>query len=225
MKKTHRTADRGPFQADQLRDGDRYELSEGHPIYCAPAGYRHAAGHVTGGLVLDTDPAVGWSGADAGVSPEPGMLRAPDVAVRTTPPEGDGTWLDEAPPLAVEYASHGQDEADLKRKIAELLHAGTRWVWAVRLEGLARVEVHTAGASKRTFTGDELLEAPGVLQNPVPARALFDRAAAHEVVLRNLLQRQGYASLAQVREEGLEKGLEEGQREERIRIARGLWWH
>ena len=27
---------RGPFRADQLRDGDRYELSNGHPIYCAP---------------------------------------------------------------------------------------------------------------------------------------------------------------------------------------------
>ena len=27
---------RGPFRADQLRDGGCYELSNGHPIYCAP---------------------------------------------------------------------------------------------------------------------------------------------------------------------------------------------
>jgi len=31
-----RRASRGPFRADQLRPGDRYELSNGHPIYCAP---------------------------------------------------------------------------------------------------------------------------------------------------------------------------------------------
>nr|VFK57994.1 MAG: hypothetical protein BECKTC1821F_GA0114240_102118 [Candidatus Kentron sp. TC] len=28
----------GPFSADRIKDGDRYELSEGHRIYCAPAG-------------------------------------------------------------------------------------------------------------------------------------------------------------------------------------------
>ena len=32
-----------PLRADQLRDGDRYELRSGHPIYCAPAGRDHAA--------------------------------------------------------------------------------------------------------------------------------------------------------------------------------------
>ena len=234
MAQTRRTAGRGPFQSDQIRDGDRYELSNGHPIYCAPSGSHHAGGNVSGSLVLDTDPDVGWSGSDAGVSTEPGMLRAPDIVVRTTAPGGDGTWLTEAPPLAVEYAAQGQDMADLRRKIAELLRAGTRWVWVVRLVGLPRVEVHAAGAKMRTYTGDELLEAPGVLRNPVPARALFDRTAAHEATLRNLLQRHGYASLSEIRQEGhqegLEKGIqegrqkgqEEGQQQERLRIARSL---
>jgi flagellar biosynthesis/type III secretory pathway protein FliH len=40
--------------------------------------------------------------------------------------------------------------------------------------------------------------------------ALYDRDAAHEVALANLLQRKGYASLDAVREEGLEQGLERG---------------
>ena len=35
--------EQGPFHADQLRDGDRYELSQGHPLYCAPAGPAHDA--------------------------------------------------------------------------------------------------------------------------------------------------------------------------------------
>jgi len=198
---------RGPFRADQLHDGDRYELSNGHPIYCAPAGWQHGSGSVTGGLVLDSDPDVQWTGADVGISPESGTLRAPDVVVRTTPPSGNSAWLTEAPPLAVEYAGSGQDERELKEKIAELLAAGTRQIWVVRLVGPQRVEVHRPDGSMTTYTASDTLELPGVLRNPVPVRALFDRDAAHEVVLRNLLQRRGYANLEDVREEGREEGV------------------
>lgn len=198
---------RGPFRADQLRDGDRYELSNGHPIYCAPSGWQHASGSMTGGPVLDSDPDVQWSGLDAGISPEPGTLRAPDVVVRATPPSGDSTWLTEAPPLAVEYAGPGQDERDLKTKIAELLAAGARLVWVVRLVGPQRVDVHRPDGPMKVYTASDVLEAPGILRNPVPVRALFDRDAAQEVVFRNLLQRRGYASLNEVREEGREEGM------------------
>jgi hypothetical protein len=87
-----------------------------------------------------------------------------------------------------------------------LLDAGTKWVWVVRLTGPRRVEVHELGKDVVVKSiGDELL-APGVLQNPVRAEALWDRAAAHEGTLRNLLQRAGYASLDAVREEGREEG-------------------
>lgn len=200
---------RGPFRADQLRDGDRYELSNGHLIYCAPAGWRHGSGSLTGGLVLDSDPDVQWTGADVGISPEPGALRAPDVVVRATQPSGNNTWLTEAPPLAVEYAGPGQDERELKDKVAELLAAGTRQVWVVRLVGPQRVEVHRPDGPMQVYTASDTLELPGVLRNPVPVRALFDRDAAHEVVLRNLLQRRGYANLEDVREEGREEGIME----------------
>jgi hypothetical protein len=61
----------------------------------------------------------------------------------------------------------------------------------------------------------QLLEAPGVLKNPVPVEALYDRAAAHAVTLRNLLQRQGYSDLEAVRAaseaEGEAKGRVEGE--------------
>ncbi len=200
---------RGPFRADQLRDGDRYELSSGHPIYCAPSGWRHGSSHMTGGLVLDSDPDVQWSGADVGISPDSGTLRAPDVVVQTTPPTGNATWLTEAPPLVVEYAGPGQDERELMDKIAELLAAGTGQVWVVRLVGPQRVEVHRAAEPIKVYTAGDVLEAPGILRNSVPVRALFDRDAAHEVVLRNLLQRRGYADLEDVREEGREEGVVE----------------
>jgi hypothetical protein len=85
--------------------------------------------------------------------------------------------------------------------------AGTRYVWVVRLTGPRRVEVHQPGRAMSKVNPGEQLEAPGVLANPVPVEALYDRAAAREVIFRNLLERQGYASLEDVRTEGELQGL------------------
>jgi hypothetical protein len=98
--------------------------------------------------------------------------------------------------------------------VSELLRAGGRFVWVVRLTGPRRVEVHEAGQAMRVvYPGDELL-APGILQNPVPVTALFEPSAAQEVMLRNLLQRHGYKNLEHVvaasRAEGHEAGRQEG---------------
>ena len=171
------TRDRGPFRADQLRDGDRYELSNGHPIYCHPSERRHAGPNLTGGAALETDPDVQWAGVDAGFTPELCSLRAPDVAVG---PAGDEPgWISGVPPLALEYAGPGQDEADLEAKIAELLANGTQQVWVVRLIGPRRVEVHRPETPMRTVGPGEALTAPGILRNPVSVEALCDRSASH----------------------------------------------
>lgn len=197
----------GPFRASSIRDGDRYELSSGHAVYCAPAGRDHAAGSLQGGNVLGTDPDVEWAGLDAGFSPRPGDLRAPDVAVGAPAADVSG-WIKGVPQLAVEYAGVGQDEGELGRKIADLLAAGTRLIWVVRLIGPQRVEVHEADKPPRTSSLGDLLEAPGILRNPVPVRALFDRGAGFEAMLRNLLQRQGYEDLDSVLNEGAQRGIE-----------------
>jgi Uma2 family endonuclease len=200
---------RGPFRADQLRAGDPYELADGHAIYVAPAGGRHAEANTRGAQVLATDPAVEESGVDVGYSPEPGTLRAPDIAVGNVPAVPG--WVKGAPPLAVEYADSGQDEDELQAKIADLLRAGTRYLWVVRLAGARRVEIHEAGCRMRlALPGDELL-APGVLQNPVAVEALYDPEASRRATLRNLLQRQGYESLDAVRAEGETVGRAEGE--------------
>ncbi|MEE8525423.1 MAG: Uma2 family endonuclease [Thermoanaerobaculia bacterium] len=212
----------GPFFADQIGEEDYYELSNGHPIECSPAGRDHSAPNVSGAEVLDTDPDVEWSGIDAGFSPEPKTLRAPDVAVGKPAGEGPG-WIPGAPPLAVEYASVGQDEDQLQDKIRDLLAGGTRFVWVVRLVGLRRVEVYEPDQPVRTLTAEEELRAPGVLRNPVPVKALYDRQAAHQVTLRNLLQRQGYENLEAVRTEGRVEGRTEGRTEgERHGVARSI---
>jgi hypothetical protein len=100
---------------------------------------------------------------------------------------------------------------DLPVKIRELLDAGTRQVWVVRLTGPRRVEVHQPDQRVRLVHPGEQLEAPGILANPVPVEALYDREAARQVILRNLLQRQGYAGLDEVRAEGEARGEAKGE--------------
>jgi len=170
-----------------------------------PTGGRGSKAANVGGGVLASDPAVQDVGVDTGFSPTPDTLRAPDLAVGEIPDQPG--WVQGVPPLAVEYADTGQDEADLAVKIQELLAAGTRYVWVVRLIGPRRVEVHQPGQGMRIANPGEQLEAPGILANPVPVEALYDREAARQVIFRNLLQRQGYASLEDVRAEGEVEGL------------------
>ncbi|HYO13141.1 MAG TPA: Uma2 family endonuclease [Thermoanaerobaculia bacterium] len=203
------THSQGPFRADQIRPGDPYELSNGHPVHCLPTGGRGARATSVGDGVLASDPAVQEVGVDAGFSPSPEILRAPDLSVGEIPDQPG--WVQGVPPLAVEYADTGQDEADLQIKIQDLLAAGTRYLWVVRLNGPRRVEVHQPGQKMRVVHPGDQLEAPGILANPVPVEALYDREAARHVMFRNLLQRQGYSSLDDVRAEGETQGRAEGE--------------
>jgi Uma2 family endonuclease len=213
---------KGPFRADQIRSGDPYELSNGHAIQCMTPGGRGSRANLLGGSVLDSDPAVEEAGIDTGYSPSADTLRAPDVAVGNVP-DTPG-WVQGAPPLAVEYADTGQDEKELALKISELLAAGTRIVWVVHLNGPRRVDVHESGQALRIVRPGEELTAPGILQNPVPVNALYDREAAHAVTFRNLLQRQGYQNLDEIRGEGRQEGQQQALRESVLAVlqARGL---
>ena len=59
----------------------------------------------------------------------------------------------------------------------------------------------------------EELTAPGVLRNPAPVEALYDRNSAHAATLRNLLHRRGYRDIEHVRGEGRVAGLRIASRE------------
>nr|VFK55508.1 MAG: Endonuclease, Uma2 family (restriction endonuclease fold) [Candidatus Kentron sp. TC] len=201
----------GLFSADRIKDGDRYELSGGDRIYCAPASGCHAQHNAIGASLLDSDPAVEWSGVDAGFSSNANTMRTPDVSV-APPPSGKKGWIPGAPPLAVEYADKGQNEADLQIKIKELLAAGTRFVWVARLTGPQRVEVYAKGVRMRRYSASDTLEAPGILRNPIPVQALFDRKEAHRITLRNLLQWEGYENTPEaILQEGIQRGKAEGK--------------
>lgn len=215
----------GPFVASQIRPGDPYELSDGHAILSPPTGQRGGRANLVGGAVLETDPEVSSAGVDVGISPRPKDLRAPDVAVGNVADEPG--WAQTAPPLAVEYADVGQDEDSLAAKILELFENGTRVLWVVRLTGERRVEVHEPGKRMRIARPGEQLLAPGILANPVPVEALWDRDAAHEATLRNLLNRKGYRDLDDVLLQGRSAGRKEGlaalrRTLEDVLAARGL---
>jgi Uma2 family endonuclease len=214
MSTKHLPTTRGPFKAEYLRSGDPYELSNGHAIQCLPTGGRGSRANLLGGTVLDSDPAVDEAGVDTGFSPQPGTLRAPDVAVGKVP--NVPGWVQGVPSLALEYADSGQDETALAEKIADLLEAGTGMVWVVRLSGPRCVEVYRPRQAVQLYLPGQLLEAPGILKNPVPVEALYDRDAAHEITLRNLLQRRGYSSLEAVHAAGEAQGRVEGEAKGRV---------
>lgn len=194
---------------------------EGRAIQCLPTGGRGSRSHLTGAIVLDSDPGVEEAGVDTGFAPDDPAHRAPDIAVGDVP-DGPG-WVRGVPPLAVEYADIGRDEADLRRKIAELL-PGTRHLWVVRLAGPRRVEMHEPGSPARVVSYDGELNALGVLANPIPVAALYDRNVATRATLRNLLQRLGYSGLDAGREEGREEGRAEAATAGVLRVldARGI---
>ena len=205
----------GPYRADQIREGDPYELSQGHRIDCMTAGGRHGTAHLVGSSVINSDPGLVHAPAvDVGIEWNDGKnLRAPDI-IAGIDVRAPG-WATQPPPLAIEFADAGQDEAQLRLKISELLEFGTRLIWVVRLTGPLRVEIHEPGQPVRIVHGDGELHAPGILQNSVPVRALIDRDTALDATFRNLLGREGYASLEAVREEGRALGLAEGREEGR----------
>lgn len=213
MNVNRRPLGSGPFRAEQLRSGDPYELSNGHAILCLPTGGSGSQPNRLGASVVGWDPAVKEAGVDTGYSPAPGVLRAPDVAVGNVPNKPG--WVPGAPYLAIEYADIGQDEEELEEKIADLLAAGTTYLWVVRLTGPRRVEVHERGKDMRTVLPGKELTAPGVLQNPVRVEALYDRDAAERATLVNLLQRQGFADLEAVLATGRSEGRTEGRSEGR----------
>src|SRR5580692_11204263 len=170
MRLSRRSLGSGPFRAEHLSSGDPYELSNGHALLCLPTGGSGSQPNRLGASVVGWDPAVKEAGVDTGYSPEPGTLRAPDVAVGNVPDKPG--WVQGAPDLAIEYADVGQDEDKLREKIVDLLAAGTKYLWVVHLTGPRRVEVHEPGKRARTVLPGKLLTAPGVLKNAVRVEAL-----------------------------------------------------
>lgn len=104
------------------------------------------------------------------------------------------------------YAGRYQRENELQEKISDLLAGGTAVLWVVRLTGDRHVEIHQPGQPMRIARPGEDLVAPGILAAPIRVEALWDREAAHDHTLRNLLRRRGFADLDAVMASGEARG-------------------
>ena len=198
------------FRAEQLRSGDPYELSNGHTVLCMPTGGRGSLATGAGYKALADDPDVEDVGIDTGFSPVSDTMRAPDLSIgKITDAPG---WVQGIPELAVEYADTGQDEDELDTKIEDLLAAGTKYIWVVRLNGPRRVEIYEPGqAMCKALPGQEL-DAPGVISRPIPVEAMYDLDVAGDVNFQHVLRRlTGHENLDAVRGESKAEGKAEGK--------------
>lgn len=204
-----------------IHDDEPCELSDGQRIVCLPASGRHMGGAGRGLKVIASDAGarrIGTVGPEGGVSTGPHMLRAPDVLLSAEAETGG--WITTAPPLALEIADRGQDEAELQKKIQELLVAGTKYYWVVRNTGPRRVEVYTTpGEGPLVVLSGGEVDAAGVLDAPIPVDAFYDEEVADRIALRNMLAPYGYQSVeelkAAVRAEARSEGKAEGKAEGR----------
>ena len=81
------------------------------PSTATPAAVITPDSHFVLPRVLGSDPDVSEGGVEAGHQLTDDTLRSPDVSVGNVPRRPG--WVQGAPPLAVEIASAGQDEAEL----------------------------------------------------------------------------------------------------------------
>ena len=153
-------------------EGTHRELVRGEVVETMPPGGRHGEVVVTLGSLLrrwaKQGPG-GYVGTEAGfiLGHDPDIVRGPDVSyVRTDriPPDGvpEAFWPF-APDLAVEVVSPSETANDIQEKVHDFLSAGTPLVWVI-YPRRGEVVVHTADGLARTYSGDDILEHPDVLQ-------------------------------------------------------------
>jgi Uma2 family endonuclease len=146
-------------------DDVRYELEEGRLVVSEPPGWTHGAlaVRIAARLLAFTDPRrLGTVVVESGyvLARRPDTVRGPDVSfVRTERlPARDVAhrFYEGAPDLAVEIVSPSDRAAEVARKVAGYLRAGTRAVWVVYPDTRS-VAVHTPdGLARLHGPGDVL---------------------------------------------------------------------
>jgi Uma2 family endonuclease len=167
----------------QMRDDQvRYELGAGHLIEMSPVGGVHGVLTARLGAALTA-----WAERDArGVvmtgcgfvlSRDPDTVRAPDLAfVRRDRVHADGVpsgFWPGPPDAAVEIASPGDRQSELRAKAAEYLRRGVALVWIVDPSARTVTEFRPSTVP-RLLDGDQTLDASDLLPGfAYPLRTLF----------------------------------------------------
>ena len=184
QQKTLMTADEF-FEFCERNDG-RYELVIGEVIELSPVNDEHS------GIASNIDSAFnnysrstgfGQAGVEAGyiVLSGPDTVRGPDISFKLVPRsarrQSEG-FLPGAPDIAVEVVSPSNTAAEIERKVAEYLAAGSQRVWVVRSATRREprsVVVHRADDSIVTYTGDDVITDKELLPGfSLPLSEVFD---------------------------------------------------
>lgn len=148
------------------RNEGRYELVDGRVVELAPANEQHGnvAFNITGSFyIYSRQSGTGSGGVETGyrVRQDPDTVRGPDVSFNVRSRE-EGVeyplprFVPGAPDIAVEVVSPSNTAAEMERKVAEYLAAGSQRVW-VAYPSRRSVVVHRADGAAITYTGDDVI--------------------------------------------------------------------
>ena len=163
QQKTLLTADE--FYEFCCHNDGRYELVDGKVVELAPANEEHGEVALNiGGSFLNYSKqhGIGRGGVEIGyrLRQNPDVVRGPDVSFNVrSRVEGERplrTFVPGSPDIAVEVFSPSNTEAEMARKVAEYLAAGSRRVW-VTYTSSRSVTVHRDDGATITYTGDEVI--------------------------------------------------------------------
>ena len=145
------------------RNEGRYELVDGEVVELAPANDEHGENAVNIATAFNNyrrSRGIGRTRVETGYTLRtgPDMVRGPDVSFVFQPRvecRGSGFPVG-APDIAVEVVSPSDTAAEVARKVAEYLAAGSLRVW-VAYPATRRVVIHHPGGTAITYTGDDVI--------------------------------------------------------------------
>ena len=145
------------------RNDGNYELVDGEVVELAPPNDEHGDTALNVGYAFkgySRRRGVGQARVETGYTLRvgPDTVRGPDVSFVFRPRvEGRGQGFPVgAPDIAVEVVSPSNTPAEVARKVAEYLAAGSQRVWVVYPAG-RRVLIHRAGGSVLSYGGDDVI--------------------------------------------------------------------
>ena len=170
------------FRLYSHKDG-RYELVDGEVVEMAPVNEEHGevAFNINGAFyVYSRRYGIGRGGVETGyrVGQNPDIVRGPDVSFNLrSRREGErplSGFVPGSPDIAVEVVSPSNTAAEMERKVAEYLAAGSQRVW-VAYSSTRSVAVHRADGATIAYTGDDAITDEELLPGfSLPLSEIFD---------------------------------------------------
>ena len=171
------------FRLHAHKDG-RFELVDGEVVEMAPVFRRHGrtASNITTAFNIHCrQTGIGWSEVEVGyrVRSGPDTVRGPDVSLvlrrrEEEEEEEENGFVAGAPDIAVEVISASNTAAEMERKVAEYLAAGSQRVW-IAFSSNRTVLIHRADGTTMTYSGDDVISDEELLPGfSLPLSEIFD---------------------------------------------------